>query len=268
MAKSKYQFFLAIGILLGSLAASNSYADEAPRVANPNDPYEPFNRVMYDFNDFLDRILLKPLATVYSKVVPKPISKGISNIFNNIDDVPTIANDILQFNFYQATSDTWRLILNTTIGLGGFFDVATSLGLEINSEDLGLTLARWGWESSNYLVLPFIGPTSVRDGVAWPINYNFLTIYPLIHDVAIRNSLYGIAVVSKRAQYLQFQDVMEQASLDKYNFMRDAYMQRRSYQIERNKQLGDPYLSKNTNVENVDKAGLASDSMNYSNIQS
>jgi phospholipid-binding lipoprotein MlaA len=216
------------------------------RTVNPDDPYERFNRVMYNFNDFLDRAVLKPIATLYNKIMPKPLSKGIGNMFYNIDTIPTIANDILQANFYQATSDAWRLGLNSTVGIAGFFDVAENLGLERNAEDLGLTFAQWGWKNSNYLVLPFIGSSTVRDGVAWPVNYELFTIYPYITPVRARYEVYGLGVVSKRAELLRFQGVLEQASLDRYAFLRNAYLQNRAYRIDRNKQLGDPYLSKNS----------------------
>ena len=244
---------IAVGIV--SLFTSTVSLGDTARTVNPDDPYEPFNRVMYNFNDFMDRALLKPVATLYNKVMPIPLRKGISNIFNNLDTIPTVANDVLQTNFYQAVSDSWRFGINSTVGLAGFFDLAEDMGLERNSEDLGLTFAQWGWKNSNYLVLPFLGPSSVRDALAWPINYEFLTIYPYVYPIRDRYILYGFGVVSKRAELLRFQNVMEQASLDRYVFMRDAYLQNRSYKIERNKQLGDPYLTKSAlekSDENMD----------------
>lgn len=216
---------------------------------NPEDPYEPFNRVMFTFNDWVDKLVLKPVATVYNAVFPKPVTKCFSNFYSNIDNVPTIINDVLQFNFYQATSDTWRLLINSTVGILGLFDVATHIGLEPNSEDFGLTLARWGYEKSNYLVLPFLGPQTVRDAISWPINYQYMTIYPAINPISARYQLYTAGIVVRRAELLRYQDVFQQATLDKYVFMRNAYMQRRAYLIERNKQLGDPYLNK-TSLEN------------------
>ncbi len=120
-----------------------AFAEYQP--ANPKDPYEKFNRVMYHFNDLLDVVILKPIATLYVKIVPKPVVKGITNIYANIDTVPTVINDVLQGNLYQATSDTWRFAINSTAGLLGFFDLAVDMGLEPNKEDFGLTLARWGY---------------------------------------------------------------------------------------------------------------------------
>jgi phospholipid-binding lipoprotein MlaA len=230
-----------------TFSAAASFAD-SPRPINPADPYEPFNRLMFNFNDFMDKVLLKPVATLYNKIMPKPVSKGISNMFSNVDTITTVANDVLQFNFYQATSDTWRFMINTTIGIGGFFDVAEHMGLERNVEDLGLTFAKWGWKDTNYLVLPFIGPSTVRDGIAWPINYEALTIYPWLQPVGTRYAVYFTGVVSKRAELLRFENVMEQAALDRYVFMRDAYLQNRKYRIERNEQLSDPYVEKNNKL--------------------
>lgn len=227
-------------------ANAEAYADQP--VSNP-DPYEKFNRVMFVFNDNLDKLFLKPIATLYNKIVPKPLVKGISNIFSNIDTIPTVINDGLQGNFYQATSDAWRLGINSTIGILGFFDPATSMGLEHNSEDFGLTLAQWGYKNSNYLVLPFFGPSTPRDGVGLPVDYYLFSIYPYINPVSQRYELYSLGIVSRRADLLHFQGVMEQASLDKYVFLRDAYMQRRNYLIQRNKELGDPYLEKNSKNE-------------------
>lgn len=219
--------------------------DEQPVLDTQKDPYEHFNRVMYHFNDFLDHAILKPIATFYNKVVPKPLNKGIKNFFNNVDTVPTIANDVLQGNAYQTASDGWRLAINSTIGLLGFFDFASDMGLEPNKEDFGLTLARWGYTNSNYLVLPFFGPSTPRDTIGLPVDYYVFSIYPHIYPRTARYELYGLGVVARRADLLSYQNVMEQASIDKYAFLRDAYLQRRAYLIQRNKELGDPYLEKN-----------------------
>jgi phospholipid-binding lipoprotein MlaA len=245
-------------LLLCFIANAAIAANEPQRAYNPQDPYEKFNRVMFRFNDLIDKIILKPVAKLYNKIVPAPIVKGISHMFSNIDTLPTIANDILQFNLYQATSDSWRFALNSTVGIAGFFDVATEMGLESNYEDLGLTFARWGWKNSNYLVIPLLGPSSVRDGIAWPIDYQLFTIYPYIRDVRDRYILYGFSVVSKRAELLRFQSVMEQAAIDRYAFLRDAYTQRRAYLIDRNERLGDPYIEKNdSEIEKISDDGSA-----------
>lgn len=225
-------------------AADIAGADDAVPTSQA-DPYQPFNRAMYRFNDVLDRVILKPVATVYNKIVPKPLAKGITNFFANVDTVPTVANDVLQANIYQATSDGWRLVINSTVGVLGFFDVASDMGLEPNKEDFGLTLARWGYTNSNYLVLPFFGPSTPRDAIGLPVDYYVFSIYPYITPLSARYEIYGLGVISRRADLLSFQNVMEEAAVDRYVFLRDAYLQRRAYLIQRNKELGDPYLEKN-----------------------
>lgn len=169
--------------------------------------------------------------------------------------IPTIVNDILQGNFYQATSDTWRLAINTTVGVLGFFDVASNIGLEPNKEDFGLTFAHWGWTQSNYLVLPILGPGTVRDQLAWPLNA-YVTIYPFIDSDDVLYTLIALNLVVRRAELLRYENVLQQAAIDRYTFVRDAYLQRRTYQIERNTQLGNPYLEKNKEMIDSENLGV------------
>ncbi|RDI41710.1 MlaA family lipoprotein [Aquicella lusitana] len=220
---------------------SSASADTATTTANNKDPLERFNRVMFTFNDKLDQFILKPVATVYNKIMPKPLNKGIHNFFNNIGELPTIANDVLQLNFYQASNDFWRFGVNTTVGILGFFDVASRINLKYYSNDFGLTLAAWGYKSSNYLVLPFFGPSTIRDGIGLPVDYFAFSVYPYIEPDSTRYAVYALGAVDRRAQLLKFESVMEEAALDKYVFVRNAYLQRRSYQIEQNKQRGYQY---------------------------
>jgi phospholipid-binding lipoprotein MlaA len=203
-------------------------------IAHSQDPYESFNRAMYHFNDQLDQFILKPVATIYNKMTPKPLNKGIANFFNNLDTLPTIANDLLQAKFHQAANDLWRLAINSTIGIIGFFDIATTMKLKRHQEDFGLTLARWGYKQSRYLVLPFFGPSTIRDGIGIPVDYFVFSIYPYIQPDTTRYGLYALGVVSRRAQLLQYQPVFDEAALDRYVFMRDAYLQRRAHQMEQN----------------------------------
>lgn len=226
----------SLAIFIVSLLFANVCLADSTTINH--DPYERFNRVMFNFNDTLDRYVLKPVATLYNKIIPKPVSKGIGNMFNNLDNVTTVANDLLQGHLYQATSDLWRLGLNSTVGLLGFFDVAQAMGLERNKEDLGLTFAHWGYKNSNYLVLPILGPLTVRDALSWPINYQYLTVYPYIKSNLTRHEVYVLWVVSTRAESLRFQNVMQLAAVDRYAFMRDAYLQHRNYLIDRNAQFG------------------------------
>jgi phospholipid-binding lipoprotein MlaA len=226
-------------------------AEEMPLAADDtqaviiNDPYESFNRVVFNINDFIDRAALKPIATVYKTIVPKPISKAIVNFFANFYTIPTVINDVLQGNLYQATNDAWRFTINTTIGLLGFVDAATYMGLEPNTEDFGLTLARWGYKNSNYLVLPIFGASTVRDGIFGLPVYYFMTPYAYITPMDVNYSIYAVDLTSRRAEILNYQSVFDQVMLDKYSFVRNAYLQRRAYQIQRNTELGNPYLEKN-----------------------
>lgn len=225
--KQKGCFFFAIFMLfiITSISGCSSHR-------NPQDPFEPFNRTMFNMNEGIDKVILKPTATIYNKIVPKPLNKGIANAYNNIDTIPTVINDILQLNFYWTARDAWRLGINSTIGILGLFDVGSYLGVKLHKNDFGLTLARWGCKNSNYLVLPFFGSSTVRDGIGIPVDYFYFSIYPHIYPPTVRYSLYALGVVQRRAQLLQLEPIFEEAALDKYVFMRDAYLQNRAYQIE------------------------------------
>lgn len=208
---------------------------------NPQDPYEGFNRKIYSFNRTVDKYVFKPVSQVYDAVLPNRARKSVTNFFNNIDTVPTIANDVLQFKLFQAWSDTWRLAVNTTIGIGGLFDVATSMGLERHQEDLGLTFARWGYKESAFLELPILGPHTIRDAIARPINYSLLTIYPHINDVRWRNGLLILNAVNRRAELLDLEKIVEEAALDRYAFERDAYLQNRKFLMSQDKAHEDEF---------------------------
>jgi len=203
------------------------------------DPYEGFNRFVFNFNEKLDKYFMKPIATAYNAVMPRPLNQGVHNVFNNIGTLPTIANDLLQFNFYQAANDSWRVVINTTVGVGGLFDIASRIGLKYYTNDFGLTLANYGYENSNYLVLPFFGPSTPRDGlIGIPVDYYAFSLYPYITPESTRYQVYGVGVVDRRAQLLKFQEVMDEASVDKYVFVRNAFMQRRAHLIQENQHLG------------------------------
>jgi len=207
------------------------------------DPYEKINRTIFEFNDSLDTYFLVPVAKFYNKVVPKPLNKGIYNFFSNLNNFPTIGNDLLQGNFYQATSDSWRFFVNSTAGAAGLFDVAQNMGLASNSEDFGLTLARWGYTDSSYLVLPFFGPSTVRDTAGLPVDYYFFSPYGYVQDSRTQYTLYALNIVSKRAQLLQYQNLYNQIALDRYAFIRNAYLESRANAIDRNQNLSDPYFN-------------------------
>jgi phospholipid-binding lipoprotein MlaA len=241
MLKLCRQFLFFILTIVTVFNSTYAFAE-----TNPKDPYEHFNRAMFKFNDFLDRFILKPVAQLYNAIVPHPLAKGLTNVYNNIDTIPTVINDVLQGNFYQATNDIWRLGINSTIGVLGLFDVAERIGLEPNYEDFGLTMARWGWTNSNFLMLPFFGPTTVRDGlIGAPVTYYGMSIYPYIRPTGLQYGIYFFGVVVRRADILTYEGVLNQLAFDKYVFMRDAYLQHRNYMIQRNNELSDPYIEKN-----------------------
>jgi len=218
-----------VPILVLFLACSSA---QAQQVTNPQDPYETFNRSIFAFNDKLDIFILKPVATLYNKIIPKPLNEGIGNFFDNINTLPTIANDILQARFQMLANDLWRFGINTTVGILGFFDIASRMQLKVHVEDFGLTLARWGYQDSAYLVVPFFGPSTIRDTIGWPVDYFLFSVYPYINPVRTRYEVYALGVVERRSQLLQYEDVMEEAALDKYVFVRSAYMQRRAHRME------------------------------------
>jgi phospholipid-binding lipoprotein MlaA len=203
-----------------------------------SDPYETFNRHTFAFNDALDTNILQPVARFYNKITPKPLNQGIHNFFLNLNTVSTIVDDFLQFNFYQMTNDLWRLTINSTIGIGGLFDVATRMNLKYYQNDFGMVLATWGYRQSNYLVLPFYGSYTVRDGFALPFDYFAFSAYRYIEPTTLQYGLYGVSVIEWRASTLKYNDLMDAAALDKYAFVRNAYLQRRAYQLEENRHLG------------------------------
>lgn len=195
---------------------------------NPADPWERVNRQTYAFNDRLDRYLIKPIAQGYEYVLPSVVRRCISNGFANIAEIRNAINDILQAKPSGAATDTGRLVINSTFGVAGCFDVATGWGLERRHEDFGLTLARWGVGKGPYLVLPVLGPSDVRDGIGLvPDAYTSPTAYVQLMPVVARNSLLGTNVVSTRSDLLDTTKLLEQVALDPYQFMRDAYLQRR-----------------------------------------
>ncbi len=198
-----------------------------------NDPHIKFNRNMFQFNSDLDKYIAKPVAKGYMTIFPQQIRTHVTNFYSNLDSLPTIANDILQGNLYQAISDAWRTAINSTIGIAGIFDVASHIGLEPHVTDFGLTMAKWGWRNSCFLVLPIIGPTTFRDGLGIPVDYYaFSGYFWFIDQFWIRAALLTVYYVNTRANLLQFEGLMQQAAFDPYIFQRNAYLQRRQALID------------------------------------
>ena len=194
--------------------------------ANPADPLEPFNRTMFNFNDGLDKAILKPVATAYRDVTPAPVRTGVTNFFGNISDVWSMVNNLLQGKPEEAADSLFRVTTNTLWGLGGIFDVATDLKIRKHSEDFGQTLGVWGVDSGPYVVLPLLGPSTVRDSVGLLADYQG-DLVSRSHNVPVRNSLTTLRVVNGRANLLGAGEVVDEAALDKYSFTRDIYLQRR-----------------------------------------
>ena len=194
---------------------------------NPRDPLEPFNRTVYAFNRDLDRVALKPGALAYREVVPLPVRGGITSFFGNFRDVTTAINNLLQLKIGQAASDVGRVAINSTVGIFGAFDVASRLGLQKHDEDFGQTLGRWGFKSGPYLVLPLLGPSNPRDAVGWVGEYFTDPEFYLIEDNPENWIVFGTRVVNVRANLLEAEELLEQAAVDRYAFLREAYLQRR-----------------------------------------
>ena len=216
-ALSRAALAVAVALVAGCAAAPSR-----------EDPFEPMNRALYQFHDTVDTAVVKPVARAYIDVVPELIRTGVSNVFNNIEDLISAVNDLLQGKFDKLDNDLGRVLLNTAFGVGGIFDLASMVGIERGNEDFGQTLGAWGLPQGPYLFVPFFGPTTVRDGsgtivriMVGPVGY--------IGEVPLRNSLYGLGAVDLRAQALSAGAIVDTAALDRYLFIRNAYLQRRRY---------------------------------------
>ncbi len=207
-------------VLLGALLVCSGQA-------YANDPWEATNMRIFAFNKFVDGWLLRPVAIVYNNGVPTIVRQGIGNFFSNIDDVNVLANNVLQLKLQDAASDSGRLLINTTVGIGGVIDVASSVGLGKNEEDFGQTFGRWGIGAGPYVVLPFFGPSSLRDsfGMVLDTMFNPIQYY---HDESTRHSLTALKLLDNRASVLAMENLI---SGDEYLFLREAYLQQREYLV-------------------------------------
>ncbi len=211
--------FLLLGVLSGCATQGNK------------DPLEGLNRGIYKFNDTVDKAAIKPIAGAYKAVLPSPVRTGVNNFFSNLGTVVTIINDLLQFKFSDAMDDTGRFVINSTFGIAGLIDWASMDGIEKNDEDFGQTLGYWGWKDSAYLVLPFLGPSTLRDTGGLIVDGAFFDPIGYVDDARDRNQLLLTKFIDTRASYLPGSDLLDEAALDPYAFMRDAYLQRRNNQI-------------------------------------
>ncbi|MGB4766836.1 MAG: VacJ family lipoprotein [Rugosibacter sp.] len=190
------------------------------------DPLEGFNRAMFAFNDGVDQVVLKPVATGYDAVLPTPVRTGVTNFFGNIADVFIGINNLLQGKVSDGAGDLGRVAVNSTLGLLGVFDVASNMGIEKHEEDFGQTFGRWGADSGAFVVVPFFGPRTVRDTAGLVLDVATDPVSYVDH-VPTRNTMAGIRLVDDRANLLPADKVIAEAALDKYSYIRDAYLQRR-----------------------------------------
>lgn len=201
------------------------------------DPWEGFNRAMFAFNNTMDGYVLKPVAKGYKAVTPDFAERGVSNFFGNLLEIRNVLNDVLQWKWGQAGNDTGRFLINTTVGIGGIFDVARHMKLaKSDGEDFGQTLAVWGLDSGPYLVLPFLGPSTLRDGAGLPVDWGVDPISYIDH-VPTRNSTRAFSYIVDRAEVLTAEEFI---SGDRYIFIREAYLQRRDYLIK-DGEIDDPF---------------------------
>jgi phospholipid-binding lipoprotein MlaA len=236
---AKLKNFLVMGIATVLVGCASIPAGVEP---SPNDPWEPFNRSVFEFNENLDAYFLKPVVTGYRFVLPEFVRDGIYNFFSNYNDIYTALNNLLQGKPSDAFSDLMRVVVNTTFGLGGFIDMATPGGLEKHKEDWGQTFGVWGVPSGPYVVLPFFGPSSVRDTLGTAADLETDYFFKYIPDVGLRNSVTGLRVVNARNTYYEAGDLLNGAAIDKYSFLRDAYIQRREYQINEGREDEEPLM--------------------------
>jgi len=194
------------------------------------DPFEPWNRAMYQVHEVVDGNVIKPIAETYVKTTPQPVRTGVSNFFGNIDDLFTGINHVLQGKKERAGDDFGRVLLNSTFGILGIFDPASEMGITKDKTDFGITFGKWGAPQGPYLFVPLFGPTTVRDGSGWLVR---LYAGPLgyIDNVPLRNWLYALGYLDTRAQLLSAESVLDAAALDKYRYLRNAYLRARRYQV-------------------------------------
>lgn len=219
------------------LAVAGCASNDAAK--NNGDPFENINRKIYTFNDTLDKHFVEPVAKKYAEYTPNPIRSGITNFFDNTGYLNTIANDLLQGKMVQTAQDSGRFVVNSTIGIGGLFDPATSMGLKQHNEDLGQTFGKWGAKEGAYLMIPLMGPSSLRDAAA-PVMDMFLN--PLTYFASVVTIPAGVvSAVNTRANLLDATRIRDQAALDPYTFVREAWRQQREYDIYDGNPPGDGY---------------------------
>ncbi|MGN6652926.1 MlaA family lipoprotein [Trinickia sp.] len=213
-----------------ALAAAALAGCASVQTPTPGDPLEGLNRTVFKFNDTLDTYALKPVAKGYAWAVPQPVRSSVTNFFSNIGDVYVAANELLELKIADGVGDVMRVVINTVFGVGGLFDVATAARLPKHSADFGVTLGHYGVPSGPYLVLPLLGPSTVRDAAGLAVDY-YGNPLSYVSPSSVSWALYGVNLVNTRANLLTTVDVLSGAAIDKYSFIRNAYLQRRQFLI-------------------------------------
>ncbi|OGT31637.1 MAG: hypothetical protein A2W28_09350 [Gammaproteobacteria bacterium RBG_16_51_14] len=191
------------------------------------DPFEGFNRGVFKFNQTVDNALFTPVGKVYKAITPEPLDKGVTNFFSNLNDIAVVANDLMQFKPGQAVADVARFVFNSTIGLLGVFDVSTGMGLPKHNEDFGQTLARWGVGSGPYLMVPLFGPATLRDAAGFGVDRGILNPVFYVDDTETQAGLLTLNYVDFKADLASAEKLLEEAALDKYEFVKNAYFEKR-----------------------------------------
>ncbi|WP_447046147.1 MlaA family lipoprotein [Vreelandella sp. H-I2] len=235
-------------LLVTLLATGGCASTQTAENANPDDPWEGFNRKVFAFNDVLDRYALKPVARGYRTITPDPVETGVGNFFANLGEVRTALNSVLQGKPANAGLATSRFLINSTVGIGGLLDYATAMEITADKEDFGQTLAVWGWNDSRYLVLPFFGPSTLRDTTGLPAD---MAAYPVtyVDDDTVRISLTALNLIDTRAGLLDQEELIRG---DRYRFIRDAYLQSRQFEVHDGELGDDPFASDTFDFDDSD----------------
>jgi phospholipid-binding lipoprotein MlaA len=225
--KNKKFFFHVVCLSLSASFVLSGCASTETIMRTDTDPFEPYNRVMFQVNDTLDKAVIKPIARGYDYVMPDLLDRGVTNFFSNINDVVVLANALMQLKLQQAVMDFSRIVYNTTFGLLGFFDVATHMGLPKHNEDFGQTLGFWGVGEGYYLVLPLLGPSTTRD--VWRVPADYLTLNPIndLFSTTTRLGMRGLEIIDIRANLLRVERAFAGVQIDPYSFQRQAFLQNR-----------------------------------------
>ncbi len=194
------------------------------------DPYENLNREIFGFNQTLDKALLRPIAYAYMSYLPQPLQSGVSNFFDNLQEIPTVINDLLQGKVADAVHDTSRFVINSTLGVIGIFDPASSLGLVRHNQDFGQTLYHWGYKNSAFIMLPILGPSTVRDGIGLTTDFLAFSIWPWIESDWVY-AFMALDLINTRSKYLRHEKILDVISIDEYLMIRDAYLQHREFRL-------------------------------------